>query len=78
MAGSGVPRYDNHGRHGSCNTTRLACAVEHDDIAGPHDNTELSCIVSHLTPLQQLITDRVVLDTPHHLLPIYRRRRLYM
>jgi hypothetical protein len=49
MAGSGVPRYDNNGRHGSCNTTRLACTVEHDHITGPHDNPKLPSIVSQLT-----------------------------
>jgi hypothetical protein len=76
MARSGVPRYDNNGRHGSCNTTRLACTVEHDHITGPHDNTELPRIVSHLT-LTKMCADRVVLDTPHHPLPIYRHRQLY-
>jgi hypothetical protein len=51
--------------------------VEHDDITGPPDNPKLPSIVSHLTPLE-ICTDRVVLGTPHHLLPTYRHRQLYM
>jgi hypothetical protein len=77
MAGSGIPRYDNNGRHGSCYTTRLARAMEHDHITGPHDNPKLPSIVSHLAP-EKMCTDRVVLDTPHRPLRIYRHRQLYM
>lgn len=77
MAGSRIPRYYNNGRYGSCDSTRLACTVEHDNVIGPHDNAELPRIVSHTFPLESR-TDKLVLDTPHLPLPTYRHRQLCM
>lgn len=59
MDGAGLPKYDNNGRYGQSNATRLASPVEvstdlfeakmqHDDTSESPNYPELPCIVGQI------------------------------